>query len=554
MIAWTLLVGGPFQWTPSNVHAIDVCPAAPGRMVRGQAKYAEPMPPSLLDRVSSAFAGLIDGLCDPARRRRVALGVVVAYAAVWTLYGVIAKSSQDINADMAEMVVWAREPALGYPKHPPLLAYVVKLWFSVFPFADWAFTLLAVVTVAAGVYLACELAGIWLVGAKRAAVPFLLMVIPFYNFLGLKFDQNSALIPLWALAMWSFLRSLQSGHAGWAALAGLAVAAAMLTKYWSVFLVAALALAALADHRRGAYFRTAAPWVTAFVFVLIVLPHAVWLVQENFPPLTWITSRRGANSVADLLRSFAVYIGGTVGYAALSLLLVAFLFRPPHAATRDSWFVWDAIRRPATILFWTPLVLPIVASFTARTNLQSIWNAPALNLLPVMMLMSSTVVVSRIAVGRLAAIVTALTLVILACSPLVAFAILKIGVENNASYTRLAAAAAERLWRETSDRPLRLVAGPFTLASSAAFYIADEPSAYSDFSRYLSPWVDDARLAREGVAIICPADDVVCLKGMDSLAARGPAGKRTEVTLTRHWLGFDSEPRRFVIATVPPRP
>jgi hypothetical protein len=164
------------------------------------------------------------------------------------------------------------------------------------------------------------------------------------------------------------------------------------------------------------------------------------------------------------------------------------------------------------------------------------------------------VTVSRIAVARLAAIVTAVTLLILACSPLVAFAILKIGVENNAAYSWLAAAAAERLWRETSDRPLRLVAGPFTLASSAAFYIADAPSTYADFSRYLSPWVDDARLARDGAVIICPQDDGVCRKNMDDLTARGPAGKRTEVTLTRRWLGFESEPRRFVIATVPPRP
>ena len=95
---------------------------------------------SYLDRLGLALAGLVDGLCDPKRWRRTTLLLVLAFAAAWMLYGVIAKSSQDLNADMAEMVIWAREPALGYPKHPPLLAYVVRLWFSVFPLADWAFT------------------------------------------------------------------------------------------------------------------------------------------------------------------------------------------------------------------------------------------------------------------------------------------------------------------------------------------------------------------------------------------------------------------------------
>jgi 4-amino-4-deoxy-L-arabinose transferase-like glycosyltransferase len=511
------------------------------------------MPLSFLDRISGIFAGVVDGLCDPARRRRFALGLTVAYAAVWTLYGVVAKSSQDINADMAEMVVWAREPAFGYPKHPPLLAFVVKLWFAVFPIADWSYTLLAVITVSAGIYLAFELSGLWLDGEKRAAVPFLLAAIPFYNFLGLKFDQNSALIPLWALAMWALVRSLETRRAGWAALAGVAAAAATLTKYWSAFLLIAMALAALADRRRAVYLRSAAPWVTAVIFIVLVLPHAIWLIHEDFPPFTWVATRRGANSSWDFLRSLAVYVAGTIGYAGFSLLLVAFLVHPSINAVRDSWLTRDLARRDALILFWTPLLLPILVATATRTSLQSIWNAPAFSLLVVMMLGSDFVAVSRIAVRRLAAIITAITLLVVASSPLVALVILKVGVENNAAYARLAAASAERQWRETSDRPLRLVAGPFALVSAAAFYIADKPSTYSDFSRYLSPWVDDARIAREGVAIICTADDDDCLGDMDALVERNPTGRRTEVTLTRHWLGFASAPRDFVIATVPPR-
>src|SRR6185312_10100112 len=120
-------------------------------MRRDVATRAEPMLLPVFDRFSSVFADLVDGLCDPSRRRRVALGLVVTYAAAWAVYGIIAKSSQDINADMAEMVVWAREPALGYPKHPPFLAFVLKIWFAIFPVADWSYTLLAVVTVSSGI-------------------------------------------------------------------------------------------------------------------------------------------------------------------------------------------------------------------------------------------------------------------------------------------------------------------------------------------------------------------------------------------------------------------
>src|SRR3954454_1487066 len=287
---------------------------------------------SLCDRYNNALACLVDGLADPARRRRAALVFCVTYGALWFVYGVIAKSSQDLNADMGEMVVWTRELALGYPKHPPLLAYILWAWFKVFPAADWAYLLLAVVTVSAGIFLAIELCAEWLAAEKLAAVPFLLAAIPFYNFLGMKFDQNSVLIPLWALAMWAMLRALDTRHLGWAALAGLAAAAAMLTKYWSVFLIAALSLAALVHPKRRAYFRSSAPWMTAGLFILALAPHVAWLIRENFPPLTWVATRRISAGLGDTLRSLAEYLAGTTAYAVIALILVLVFVRPNVAA------------------------------------------------------------------------------------------------------------------------------------------------------------------------------------------------------------------------------
>ena len=504
----------------------------------------------LLDHVNDMIARLVDGLADPAQRRRAAFVFAAGYALLWFIYGVIAKSSQDLNAGMAEMVVWTRELALGYPKHPPLLAWILWGWFKIFPLADWAYILLSVVTLGAGIWLAIELAAEWLEREKLAAVPFLLAVIPFYNFLGLKWDQNSVLIPLWALAMWAMMRALATRHVGWAALAGIAAAAAMLTKYWSVFLLAALAFTALADRRRAAYFGSAAPWVTAGVFIAAVAPHAWWLVRENFPPITWVTSRRFALSTFDLFRSFGDYAGGTAAYAGAALLLVLLFIRPSRAAIADSWFPRDD-RRGAAILFWTPLLLPFVPALIKGISLLSLWNTCALNLLPVMALASPRVTAPRVAVQRIAVAVTALTLLIVAAALVVGFVILKKGVENDAAYARLVMQAAEREWRAVTDKPLTLIAGPFVLVSTAAFYGTDRPSTYADFSKYLSPWTDDARIAREGVAVMV-APDSPYLHMTEQFLGTVPVARRTEVTLVRRWLGFESPPRKFVIAIVPP--
>jgi 4-amino-4-deoxy-L-arabinose transferase-like glycosyltransferase len=514
-------------------------------------RLPEPMP-RLRDHFNEAIARLVDGLADPARRRRAALAFVFGYGVLWLIYAVFAKSSQDVNADMAEMVVWARELALGYPKHPPLTAWILLGWFSVFPLTEWAYFLLSAITLSAGIYLVIELSAEWLEREKLAAVPFLLATIPFYNFLCLKWDQNSLLIPFWALAMWAMMRALDTRRIDWAALAGLAAAAAMLTKYWSVFLLAAMAFAALADRRRGAYFRTAAPWVTAGVFLGAVAPHLYWLIVENFPPVTWVTTRRLAASWTDLLRSFGEYVTGTMAYAGPSLLMVLYFIRPSRAATADSWFPRDD-RRTAALMFWTPLLLPFIPAAIKGIVLLSLWNTLALNLLPVMALASPLVIVPRTAVLRMASVVTVLTLLIVVASPFIAFVILRQGVENDAAYARLVMQATEREWRQVTDKPLKLIAGPFILVSSAAFYGTDRPSTYADFSPYLSPWIDDARIAREGVAVMAAADSP-WIPAIERYLATAPVARRTEVTLVRNWLGFTNPPRTFVITIIPPRP
>ena len=108
------------------------------------------------------------------------------------------------------------------------------------------------------------------------------MFVPFFNFHALKFNVNTVLMPLWAATTFWFLRSYRTRSAVYAALAGIGAAACMLGKYWSVFLLAGLAVAALIDRRRAAYFRSAAPWITCAVGLLVLAPHLVWLCAERF--------------------------------------------------------------------------------------------------------------------------------------------------------------------------------------------------------------------------------------------------------------------------------
>jgi hypothetical protein len=257
---------------------------------------------SIDDRLVTLFGRLVDALCDPMQRHRVALTACLVYAVMWALYAVIAKSSQGINADLGEMVVWSRNLGWGFPKHPPFPALVLAGWFAIFPEADWAYYLLSGLNLGVGLYFSFLLASLWLEDTKLAAAPFLLTLIPFYNFLGLKFDQNSILIPLWALTTWAFVLSFRRCHLGYATLAGVAAAAAVLTKYWSIFLVPARDCRARRSAAQDLFpiHRTLGDGSRRAV---LIAPHLVWLVRENFPPLQWMRARRAADSMAAGLMS-----------------------------------------------------------------------------------------------------------------------------------------------------------------------------------------------------------------------------------------------------------
>ena len=80
---------------------------------------------SLRDRGGAALGRLLDALCDRRRSGRTVVLVLAAYCAIWTVYALLAKASQDFHFDMGEMIAWSRETALGTPKHPPLPAWLV---------------------------------------------------------------------------------------------------------------------------------------------------------------------------------------------------------------------------------------------------------------------------------------------------------------------------------------------------------------------------------------------------------------------------------------------
>ena len=501
-------------------------------------------------------------LTNPGCREWAVVGVLAAYCAVWTLYGVLAKASQDVNYDMAELVGWSREPALGYVKHPPLGAWLVRAWFTVFPVADWAYYLLAMTSAAVALWLAWRLFARFLDAEKRVVALALLTFVPFYNFHALRFDVNAVLVPLWAATTVAFVRSFDTRNIVWAALAGAGAAAAMLGKYWSIVLLGGLGVAVLIDRRRYVYFRSGAPWVTIFVGALLLAPHVVWLVAHDFPTFTYAITVHETNSFATAAKSVAVYLASSAAYVAVPVVIALTATRPNFAGLADMLKPTEPGRRFVVAAFCVTLLLPALPALVIGVGLSSKWSMASWTLLPVVLLSSSRISISRSAVSSIVALAVLLPLLMTAAAPGIAVAIHRAGVGPAAAHGRLLAARMMQEWRQITDKPLLLVGGDLDLAYVTAFYLPDRPSTFPVglTGLPLAPWVDGDRIARQGIVLVCQSrkSDRACIDwpvtdAIAAIAASGPPARRVMVEITRNYLGVAGQPSDYLIVIVPPR-
>jgi 4-amino-4-deoxy-L-arabinose transferase-like glycosyltransferase len=494
------------------------------------------------DRAAGRFRA---ALIDPARRERAVLASLAAYVVLWTIYGTVTKSSQGLHYDMTEVIAWSRDLSLGYLKHPPLAAAIVWLWFSVFPVAEWSYYLLAVLMSAIALWFAWRLSADYLDADKRIVGLALLTLIPFYNFHALKFNVNTVLMPLWAATTFWFLRSYKTRSALYAALAGIGAAACMLGKYWSVFLLAGLAVAALIDSRRAAYFRSAAPWLTVVAGLAVLAPHLVWLVQHDFAPFGYAVGIHGDKPFAVTAIGALGYLAGSVGYAAIPLIIVLAIARPGRTTIADMIWPADTNRRLAAAAFWAPFLLPAAGAVASGTTINSLWSMPAWTLLPALLLSSPAVTMSARETRRILAAATAVPLIMLIAAPAIAIVVHRNGAAPAAAHARLLASQIERAWHEATPQALRYIGGDADIAYGVIAYAGERPHALTGL-----PPPSDATLAHSGMAVVCFIEDFACSRAVAGV----PANRRIDTEIARIYFGLPGPPQRYTIVIVPPRP
>ena len=445
--------------------------------------------------------------------------LIVAFAASWWLFLIIAYQSGDLHADALETWTLGRDFAWGNAKHPPLMGWVAWLWTRVFPLTDWSFQLLSMTNAAVALFAVDLIARRFVRGDARAVVLMLLMLTPIYQFYAQRFNANTVLLAIWPLAVYCHLRSFETRAVGWSIAAGVFAALAMLGKYYSVFLIASFALAAFAHPQRAAYFKSSAPWLATLAGLIVLGPHLHWLAMNDGETLTYPLKQQGGFGLRHSLGEATMFLLG-IG-AALAIPAVAWTL---SAGRRLGRFVADFRAMPPglLLLFWVfigTIVLPPVTALALGTNMPSLWAAQGLFLPVILIVCGASYALERFFVVNLATWVAGFALIaVVVAAPI--HAIQRNSVSpNERTYYRLAAEEVTKRWQQVAGRPMVQVSGDDGLAFATAFYSPDHPR-YSRPFRFQYSWgMPRPATLQRGWVGLCFASDTVCLDWMGKVAA-----------------------------------
>ncbi|MFZ3358240.1 MAG: glycosyltransferase family 39 protein [Xanthobacteraceae bacterium] len=466
---------------------------------------------------------------------------LAAFVVLWMVFHTVSLLPVDLRNDASEAALWAQHFAFGY-KHPPMTAWLFMAWFAVFPRANWAMHLEAVVLVAITLAITWRLLRDHLDRERSLFGLAALILIPLYTFKAAELNANTAMMPFWAAALLFYLRA-RRGLGVWdSVLAGAFASLAMLGKYWAVYLFAGMALAALVGAGAQRFWRSQSPYLMAAAAAIVIAPHLFWYVaQSGGADYAFIRqSVMTADPFTIALGRSLYYIAGVFAYAAGPLVLLV-LLRPGRAALADIVWPADDDRQQALILFVVPLVLPALVNLVLPYRLTPDWTFPNWALLPIVLYGSRNMTIDTAATAGAGLIALVVSLGFVVASPFLAMAKLKTRLDPNRPSSQDVATLAERL---TQERP-KLYWGTPAITGNLPFYLAgtkplaDDP--LSDLGR--------AEIAANGLVVACLNDDAACLT---TQAALGGAGHPTASgTIGRRFLGFSSQPIGFRVTVVP---
>ena len=249
---------------------------------------------------------------------------ILAHLMFWTL--VPSLTNQNLPLDIIEALAWGSNLDWGFNKHPPMSAFFPEVFFQIFGANDWAYYLLSQIFVIISFYYVFKLSKEILKNNLLSLISVLLIEsVYLYNFTTPEFNVNVCQLPFWSLTVYFSWKIYSSKEVKFSDcfLVGLFAAIGFLSKYLFVYLLASIDLLFIylifIKKERKFDFKYL---ITVEVFLIALVPHLIWLNNNDFITITYGLTRTGLEESAliDHIKFPIIFLAKQIG------ILIPFIF------------------------------------------------------------------------------------------------------------------------------------------------------------------------------------------------------------------------------------
>jgi len=300
----------------------------------------------------------------------------LSHLIIWTL--VPSLTNNNLPLDTIEALAWGSNLEWGFNKHPPMSAFFLEVFYQIFGSQDWAFYFLSQIFVLIGFYYVFKLAYEILRNIKLSLISVLLLEsIYFYNFTTPEFNVNVCQIPFWSLVVfysWK-IYDLKEIKLADCFLVGLFAALGFLSKYLFIYLLISISLLFVwlifVKKTKKFDFKYL---ISIEVFIVLLVPHLVWLFNNEFITILYGLKRTGLeeSGILDHFKYPLIFLFKQIAILIPFFLLIRLLVK------RIKFRINFKDKKLLFLLFVNilPFFLIFITSIFTGSKIRTMWMTP----------------------------------------------------------------------------------------------------------------------------------------------------------------------------------
>jgi len=296
---------------------------------------------------------------------------ITSHLIIWTAIPVL--TNNNLPLDTIEALAWGSNLDWGFNKHPPMSAFAVEFFYQIFGSQDWAYYLLSQIFVIISFFVVFKLAEEFFENKVYCLLSVLLLEgIYFYNFTTPEFNVNVCLIPFWALTVFYCWKGFKDNKTIDWLLLGLFAGFGFLSKYLFIYLGIAIDVFLLyMIIKKKINFKCLISFIP---FLIVLLPHLVWLSENDYITITYGLHRTGTGeqNFLDHIIHPLIFLGKQIGI--LIPFFVMFLFIVSKLKAKFNFS--DKKLLFLLVINIVPIILIFLTSMIMGIKIRTMWMTP----------------------------------------------------------------------------------------------------------------------------------------------------------------------------------